>query len=246
MAEIWYKLALSFEWRPVKEASMQGIVHAYGEHLAEDRYFENIIAAMKRGGYEMLGRVAIDSNDRKYHVPALFARDTSLFFRLHGKKLIVQMSFCENVREGSGYSCHWHIRAYMVFKPIHALVKMTYDPDRSMFDGSPLDDIPIYGRDSKLMPGKSYGGSCNGDERHILYELSKEESCDSGGMAETIVRALAEVDRFVCDGAFKRLQVTNFPPHYVFPGSERTFWQRFGIKTLGQAVLRPWGSEGIE
>ncbi len=216
-------------------------------YLAEEQYFRSVIDVMTRGGYEMFSRVSIDSDDHKYHVSALYARVTSLFFRLRGRKLIVQMAFYENIAEGGRYSCHWGIRAYMVFKPLPVLIEMTYDPDRSLLDEStPLDDIPIYRKDSTLMPGRRFGGSSSGEERHIYYEVDRGESFDSGGMARAVMGAMAEVEKYICGGPFKRLQVTSFPPYYAFPKSPATFWQRFDVAKLRQIVLRPWGCEGLD
>jgi len=211
--------------------------------LVGDAYFANVIRIMGKARYELISRVAIDTNDHAFHVPVIYARVTNLFFRLRAKKLIVQMTYYENFYPDGRLQAYWEINFYAVFLPIATLVEMLYAKlGEKYFDGDCLSNIPLYSK-CLDMPGRSLGGYSCDQERHRGYELSDLEAVDSAIVVRNILRALLEVEQYVCPGKFRELQVTSFPPHYVFPESMGTFWQRFNREALAQVVIRPWGSE---
>ncbi len=204
-------------------------------------YFERVICQMEKGGYQLFSQVAIDSNDCPYHVPATYARDTRLFFRLPEKKLIVKLVFNESDYHTPGkLDCYWTIRLYPVFKSYAKLFDMTYRSEMALDleDKDPTDNIPLF-RKAVNLPGFRNRHNYTWEQQGSYGVLP----LDPEQMVRSLVRALYPATRYIAFGQFKELQVTDFPPHYTFPGSPKIFWERFDNEAFSQIVIRPWGSE---
>jgi len=234
-------------------------------NLVDETYFEQVIAHMGKKGFVLFSRVTTEQTDEvRYHVSALAARDTRLFFHYPNTCLIVTLVYGEDAcdwREPSDtVEGHWDVMFDYEFLPDRELVKKMYI---SVFDKVPRREIvedkwggeyrrvPHHncGADEKLFPDFRYRTCKNMAQLYAPTERTSPEK-----IAENVWGFIGKTIPYLNKAPFYELQVTSFAPHYTFPRSESKFWERFKeasakISTpfyLWSLVRRPWGSEGLK
>lgn len=219
--------------------------------LVPTPYFDAVSRLMKRYGLREFARVVIDTSDVRYHVPAGAARSTTLFFSLSQRAFIVQMEYNESDHEDEwerqypsgkppqGVTGYWGVRFYQEFLPYKNLLDRVKHLDPDCWDRE-LEKVPFHGYCPEFSGFQNYGNQKYGapgqnPEGLNLLQLVKEIS--------EVVYATAD---WLAGPRFEGLQVTDFPPHYTFPGSENIFWDRFGRHNLRPLIRKAWGSKGLK
>ncbi len=198
-------------------------------------YFDSVVSFMVRAGFALISRVTIDKSDARFHVAAGYARNTSLFFHVVGKSIIVQMSFNENDCYRDFFYGAWSVEFHTEFLPGAELLPLTAIPRGPDEWETSYKLVP--GQDERLeLEGFWHYGSKLQENPTPVRRMVPER------LAAIVKRATDLMLPFLDRGRFDKLQVTSFPPTYVFPGCEQEFWERFDTSYFRSIVRRPWGS----
>jgi len=221
--------------------------------LVGPKYFDEIEKAMRKQGFSLFAKVAIDNTDHRYHVTASVARSTGMFFCIPQRALIIQMVYTESDHddkldemydlssEKNGVCGHWSITFHRKFLPTKNIYARLIQQGIYFDDwDDALNALPLYRRWPEEIGGLVYLGNSNYDDNH-----GTNGAIDAGKLAQLIGEPVWKIVDWL-DYNFDELQVTSFPPYYTFPGSEETFWKRFDRKKLRGIVHRPWGSDGLK
>lgn len=211
------------------------------EKSAPNGYFDKVVELMVRAGFALISRVSIDSNEVKFHVPAGYARCTSLFFHKPGRKLIAHLKFSENDCYRDFFYGSWSIdfdAEFLPMKKLFPLIQIPDDPERWW------DDIRY-----KTVPGMDEALHFEGFTNYGRDWQEDPPKPDRLAPMKLVEQVRVQTDRmmpYLDRGQFGELQVTNYPPAYVFPRCEELFWKKFDRAYFRNVVRRPWGSsEGI-
>lgn len=214
-------------------------------------YFDRISRLMRRQGLREFARVAISTDDVRYHVPARVARSTSLFFSLSQRAFIVQMEYneadncdeCERLypsgRTLQGVLGYWSLRFYHKFLEYGKLLDRVKHHDPELWD-SELAKVPFHGHDPEFSGFQNYGN------RHYQQPGIAPGRIATGKLVTEIGHVAYTVADWLAGPQFDDLQVTCFPPYYTFPGCENIFWDRFGRHNLRPFIKKSWGSDGLK
>lgn len=221
--------------------------------LQESTYFDTIESEMHKKGFSLLTKTTIDNTDHRFHVTASVARSTALFFCIPQRALIIQMVYTESdfhdrlsekmdlVSENKGVCGHWSITFHRKFLPTQNLYNRLIQAGVEVDEWDHvLNNLPLYRRAPKNLGGLVYLGNSRYDDNY-----GENGAIDPEMLASLIGKVVWEIADWL-DYSFNELQVTGFPPHYTFPGSEETFWERFDRKKLHAIVQKPWGSDGLK
>lgn len=205
--------------------------------LADEKYFQQVVDEMRVIGVEHLHTHQIDSKQVPYHVGFYeFARVTTLFFRIPHRAIIISARFTEDIDKEMGYGHYWHLNVDAEFTPQSGVEEQAwwlwlnnfYEElccSRFCQSHGSLNRQPL-----QLSRSFEEASIHFDEERMVPAELVSS------------IRELVEMLRSRVVQYFTELQVTDFSPHYQFPGCEEVFWAQFPEKTLRQAVIgRIWG-----
>ena len=237
------------------------------KQFVRDAYFGYVIEGMKVLGYGLLAQVRISSDEHRYHVPVISARDTRLFFALGGKALIIRVDFHEthgtNGTDDHTYEIGGNLFAncYDNDSGFHQRYEVWHDHmlaelARELGSEEAADE---YRWNNDSWPETPYGVgrsvSGGGGDWTVSVSLGQllENKVELSGrhLREVPTGDLAQGLHNICEplflllaGRFSELCVTGFPAYYTFPGSEHLFWQRFPFGRLKRIVQgRIWGSD---
>ncbi len=217
--------------------------------LMDKSYFDSVSQLMRKQGLREFARVAISTDDVRYHVLASIARSTSLFFLLSQRAFMVQLTYTESNHEDEqerlyytgkppqGVHGHWSIHFYHKFLEYGKLLDRVKHLDHECWDDE-LAKVPFHGHGPKFSGFQWYGNK---------YEEPGQnpQGLDLGRLAQEIGYNTYLCADWLAGPQFDDLQVTCFPPYYTFPGCENIFWDRFGRHNLRPLIKKAWGSEGL-
>lgn len=209
-----------------------------GFALVGEWYFKAVADIMEVvGGFELISQVSITSAECPYHVPVTFARETRMFFHVPGKAIIVQLQFNESDALSLGeLNCRWSFRLYFQFRPgdVLAIVnrKSNAEPDDK---SDPWEGIPFFTR-GVVFPGFLQKTGYYWEQSTPVGQPPMEPHV----LAVRLTNNLTTVRKYLSRG-FGKLQVMDFVPYYIFPGSGDLFWEKFDTAKLRDVVAFPWG-----
>src|SRR3989344_6437745 len=176
------------------------------EKLVPQSYFDTVQRLMIAEGYALISRVAIDSQETGFHVPASYARSTSLFFhRKDWKGVVIKLEFSENDSYRDWPYGSWSISVNLNFLPMEDLVRMTYRP----FEESGLDDdvcspVPGWNTGLEFDGFRSYGHKWEEDPTPSTPMKPQQ-------LAHVVTSAISPVLPYLTNKPFDELQVTSYP-----------------------------------
>lgn len=206
------------------------------DKAAPTGYFDSVVNLMIKAGFALIAKVAINNSEVPFHVPAEYARTTSLFFHKVGKQLIVKLSFDENDSYRDFFYGAWSIDIDKEFLPEKELFPLIHIPASERgWDDPTFKEVP--GMDT----GLEFTGFFNYGSK---WEESPapQDRMDPERLVDVVVEETNKMLPYLDRGRFDRLQVTDFPPYYAFPGCEELFWSRFDRAYFRNIVRDPWGS----
>jgi len=234
--------------------------------LMPQGYFDEVQKQMVREGFTLISRVSIDNNECEYHVPCTKARDTSLFFHIHGKSVIVKLRYNENDYWNNGKNMEgvWNITFYFRFQSYRTLLEQNSHWLGQGMEESLYHDMPILGSKELLIEGFRYdtGLGLERDTEHEQVGLRFEEE---RGRQETVLNerilafrvksAVRMVEKYLDSKPFYHISLLDFFPHYTFSGNnehqhtaelgmkklESVFWPKFDWDYFRHLVVRPYG-----
>ncbi len=231
-------------------------------------YFDELQREMVRHGFTLISRLSIDNTECEYHVPALLARETSLFFHVRGKSVIFKLSYHESQCRIGGepdedVRGYWKVSVYIRFLPYRILLEQNYDRwhGKSMdeLDGGLYHDMPILGSTKIELKGfrhSSGHGALERDSENEQVVISFEEDYPTeklyvGELASRLRHAYLQLQKYLDKEPLRRLQLTSFVPFYTFSGwhgspfeaekLEQLFWSKFDWRYFRHLVDHPWG-----
>jgi hypothetical protein len=222
--------------------------------LIGNEYFEKVAASMQEKGFRLFAQVAISNDDAKYHVPVTTARATSLFFHIPNRNCIISLVYYENdFCEFEGY---WHLRVDLKFASFASMTTALYPQEEG---GDEVEDFQKFDYGKEVYcAGFRHAGWSMSHGLQKTWNLDQEyphtaplEPVMLVGRVKDMVNAIIP---HLEPSPFDELQVTGWPPAYVFRDCAPIFWERFkesssrlsSSKYLWSLVARPWGSEGLE
>lgn len=228
-------------------------------------YFDSVQREMVRAGFSWISTVPIDSTECEYHVPALVARATSMFFHKHEKGFIVMLRYYESVENAeTPRKGNWQLDLYIRFKGYRTLLDENpewFGKSMDELDGGLYHDMPILGSSKFEIEGfQHFGGmSMERDTKneqvglHFEEPCAREDSLPAEALAKKVLGAFKMVEKYLDRGPIVRPSLLEFFPHYTFSGQgnqtlpwkaeklQETFWSKFDWGYFRHLVVRPWG-----
>lgn len=193
-------------------------------------YFNPIIRGMIQGGYKLITMISVDSRQARCKSPCAYGRDTSLFFHLPQKAVIIKASLFEAIqRDSSDYQNWWTIGLYagIDLQKLHnAMVKEV---------GGFVPDIPQLVSDEGL---NCYHWYWNRQELHFCYRIAGEKAGTRLPLEE-IVNYLAPMPKKLIpflDSQFAHFDASGFLPA-LFDGAASIYRCNFHYKELRRKML---------
>jgi len=226
-------------------------------------YFNDVEREMVRAGFAHISTVPINSMECEYHVPALVARATSLFFHKHGKGFIVMLRYYENIEATDTPRVgNWRMDFYIRFKTFRVL--LTENPqwlDDPFCENGLYRDMPILGSTRLEIRGFTHFGGMSMERDteneqvglHLEEPYAKTDVLSAKDLAGKVLRAFTILEKYLDRGPIFKPSLSNFVPHYTFSGQdnrtlpwkteklEETFWSKFDWDYFRHLVIRPWG-----
>ncbi|MDE2188212.1 MAG: hypothetical protein KGJ35_00580 [Patescibacteria group bacterium] len=229
--------------------------------LMPQGYFDEVQKYMVRDGFTLISRVTIDKNECDYHVPCTKARDTSLFFHIRGKSVMVMLRYLEDDYWNKKVEGYWEIAFYFRFMSYRRLLEQNPHWLGQGMEDSLYHDMPILGSKELLIEGFRHqtGLGLTRDTEHEQIGLCFEEE---RGRQETVLNerilafrvreAVKMVEKYLDSKPFYHISVMHFCPHYTFSGEghhnqlvteklEKVFWSKFDWGYFRHLVDRPYG-----
>lgn len=219
--------------------------------FAPKSYYGSIMKHMTDVGFQLLAFRQIDTSMTRYHVSCEEARVSSLFFHLPGKAAIVQAAHTEVRQTGKPkYRQHWSIDVYTEAEG--DLYSEWYGEQLKQRSFSEMDDFLEEMEDgpcNNQLKITDYGHPVDGGggdwTAELRFEISRMKVRQNPNeISDTLARTIEPILPILAD-RFDELQITSFPPYYVFgkKGVE-IFWRNFPFSRLRKKVHgKIWGSD---
>lgn len=234
---------------------------AVGYKTAPREYFQAVIEAAKKQGLDLLAWVTMNSSRYIYHVDCYrFVQESRMFFQVPGKAFIVMLNLHEQfgIREWTARSEHgevWDEDYYKTYwsgfvtfghdraATFRDLWEKAYEADRWENSDSVEFTTDEFFQDLFRWGGGYRSYSDWTDKFEQVHNICSDWTELMG--PEEVVRVPGKMFKRLEPFLFVRfrdLQVTDFAPHYTFPGHEADFWDKFPVGRLKKVAGRIWGS----
>jgi hypothetical protein len=193
---------------------------------------------MQEAGFLPLFRFTASTKRDKYHVPADYAQETSLYFFLPGKGFIVHIACSEHI-DKYGYRQWWNMHTYLqldISAMISHEVREICPEHRGnsrffMDDCEPLEHM--LGSVPELLEPLRYT-----DSNHVVAShddtygwaaeySSRETPLCVEQLVTTIVRLREHFGQFLEPKIAEGFSVFSFTNTYAWPGIDERFWRSF-------------------
>ncbi len=226
---------------------------------APREYFKSIIEAMRKQGFDLMAWVTMNSRRNTYHVDLFrYAQESRLFFVVPNKTFIVMLELTEHFGSETYLETgtQWDEIYYQAYWS--GFVGYSYDWKKELSDhySKARDEgrfVEFYEK-FEFSPEKYIresgfrvsGGMSNNGFRVVDFE--QQDACESKALLDSrsvtsLFGAMLQEIKPYLYREFRDLQVTDFAPHYTFPGQEKDFWARFPLNRLRNVASQIWGSD---
>jgi hypothetical protein len=226
-------------------------------------YFDEVQKHMVGEGFALIARVAINHTQCEYHVPCTMAANTSLFFHIHGKSVIIKLEYSEDDyhEKGNNKGC-WKVTFYFRFKSYGKLLEENPHWLGQSTHDSLYHDMPILGSTPFVVKGFGHSNWVGGfyTEDRSSHQVSffceeehsiQEDHINARILSARISEAVRTVTKYVDSKRLYGISLHNFLPYYTFGGQferpdkdeklETIFWQQFDWGYFRHLVVRPSG-----
>lgn len=217
--------------------------------LVPDSFYKDLVQAMKSAGFVPMHYFVATTDHDVFHVPAMYAQETTYFFYLPDRGFLVKLALSELIDEQDEYRSWWSGAVWleldsqaMLEYEIKAdyVCRLHWEPWLSTMDGCncvPLSHVMgSVGR--LLQPFRIHSTSRFDDDRDSYGWKLVRSSVDS---PLTIAQLVTFVDGLRTHfGLFLKPKLTlnfsafGFTNDYAWPGIHERFWRQFPNRLLKQ------------
>jgi len=223
-----------------------------------DEYLQEVVDSMCRGhGFEFLSKVVMSTDMCKYHLHAFAeAKHTRLFFCAPKKSLVVMLEFVEHCGsvdwdfekecalsvDTNFYECQWRANVWLAYDFLKWYEKEILQSRNMMTDHTNPVVSWLYSPSMFTCTSTSSDGNTIEVQLAQAPRTDKTQALEPAQVTEKFGLLLKELGSSLYR-RFRTLQVTNFPPAFVFPGCEALFWKMFVVERLKNIASRIYGGK---
>lgn len=206
-------------------------------------FYQPVIDRLESYGLKFMAWVTVNNKMVPFHVPALAAQDSRLFFQLPGKSMILMLGYLEQyfseelpsaTEEGLRYRGYWHGEVWISYDNIEMRFDLLDQARKEKgHDNVDYSDIEIPSIRTYLNGGINFLAFCGSG-----CGCTFEEDCNEFDIFEAIKAFSWIIKEYgpYMEKRFDELNVTGFAPYYAFPNCEKLFWNNFPHKRLRSKV----------